>query len=163
MANVLVEGFGSGLRAQPASAAAARRPAWSGRMTAPLSHAVPDAWHPAALAGIKAIHTALFVVIAAAIGLFVWDGLAGRPRRRSLYALGVALAETAVYVSNNQVCPLTPVAEELGAERGSVVDMFLPAWAARRIPLVASVALLGGVVLNARAALGHRSVTPLNG
>jgi hypothetical protein len=111
------------------------------------------------LAGIKVIHTALFAVIAAAIGLFAWDGMAGRPRQRSARALGVALAETAVYVSNNQVCPLTPLAGALGAERGSVVDMFLPAWAARRIPLVASVALLGGVVLNARAVLGHRSAT----
>jgi hypothetical protein len=159
VASVLIEGSCIGLRVQTAEAKAARRPAWSGRMTAPLSRAIPRGWRPAALAGIKVIHTALFAVIAAAIGLFAWDGMAGRPRQRSAYALGVALAETAVYVSNNQVCPLTPLAEELGAERGSVVDMFLPARAARRIPLVASVALLGGVVLNARAVLGHRSAT----
>ncbi len=134
-----------------------RRPAWSGRLTGSLSASIPYAWRPVALVAIKSLHTALFAFIAGAIALFAWDGLVGRPRRRSVYALSVALAETAVYVSNNQVCPLTPVAEELGAERGSVVDMFLPAWAARRIPVVASLTLVGAVILNARAALHRRS------
>ncbi|MGH2357012.1 MAG: hypothetical protein ACRDGJ_03240, partial [Candidatus Limnocylindria bacterium] len=55
------------------------------------------------------------------------------------------------YVSNNQVCPLTPLAEEIGAERGSVVDNFLPDWAARRIPIVAGSAALLALFLNLRA------------
>jgi hypothetical protein len=59
--------------------------------------------------------------------------------------------ETAVYASNNQVCPLTPLAEELGAARGSVVDIFLPAWAAKRIPLVAGSAALFALIFNVRA------------
>jgi hypothetical protein len=63
----------------------------------------------------------------------------------------MVVAETALYVSNNQVCPLTPLAEELGAARGSVVDIFLPSWAARRIPLVAGTAALLALVLNIRA------------
>lgn len=61
------------------------------------------------------------------------------------------LAESALYLSNNQVCPLTPLAEEFGAERGSVVDMFLPAAAARQIPLVAGSAAVIALVLNLRA------------
>jgi hypothetical protein len=65
-------------------------------------------------------------------------------------ALSVALAESAIYVSNNQVCPLTPLAEELGAERGSVVDIFLPDWFSRRIPLAGSGALILGLVLHLR-------------
>ena len=56
-----------------------------------------------------------------------------------------------LYVSNNQVCPLTPLAEEFGAERGSVVDMFLPAGVARRIPLVAGSAAMLALVLNLRS------------
>jgi hypothetical protein len=68
----------------------------------------------------------------------------------------VALAETAIYASNNQVCPLTPLAEELGAERGSVVDIFLPDWFSRRIPLLGSAAMVLGLVLNLRAWLGRR-------
>lgn len=103
------------------------------------------------LAAIKALHTVIFVSIGAAVALFVWDGVRGRPRRRTAAALGVALGEAAVYVSNNQVCPLTPLAEELGAERGAVADMFLPDWASRRIPVVSILALLAGAALNLRA------------
>ena len=68
----------------------------------------------------------------------------------------MALGETAIYVSNNQVCPLTPLAEELGAERGSVADIFLPDCVARRIPLFAGGALLLGLALNGHALLRTR-------
>jgi hypothetical protein len=132
-----------------------RRPAWSEPLTRPLGRLVPATWRPAALAAIKAIHTVIFASIGAAIGLFVWDGIRQRPGRRAAYALGIALAESGIYVSNNQVCPLTPLAEEFGAERGAIVDMFLPGWAARRIPLFGTAALLLGLVLNARALVNH--------
>jgi len=128
-----------------------RSPTWSHLLTAPAGRAIPARWRPATLWSIKAIHTVLFVSIGAAILVFVWDGLTGRPRRRTATALGIALGETAVYLSNNQVCPLTPLAEELGAESGSVVDIFLPDAVARRIPLVSGTALLTGVALNLRA------------
>ena len=41
--------------------------------------------------------------------------------------------------------------EELGAAQGSMVDIFLPSWAARRIPLVAGSAALLALALNVRA------------
>ena len=114
------------------------------------------------LAAIKAIHTVLFASISGAIAWFLVDGVRQRPSRGGVLALAVAIGETAVYVSNNQVCPLTPLAEEVGAERGSVVDIFLPDWAARRIPVVAGSALLLGVMLNMvavarRAGIGSRA------
>jgi hypothetical protein len=130
-----------------------RTPTWSGVFTRPLARIVPDAWRPGVLAAIKGLHTGLFVSIGGAIVLFVWDGLRGRPGRRAATAFGIAMAETAVYVSNNQVCPLTPLAEELGAEHGAVADMFLPDWASRRIPLISTAALVLGIVLNLRALL----------
>src|SRR5690606_38939993 len=101
----------------------------------------------------KAVHTAIFFSISAAVALTVWDGLRGRPSRRTAIAGGVVLGETLVYISNNQVCPLTPVAEEFGAERGSVVDLFLPAAVARHIPLVAGSAAVLALALNLRALL----------
>ena len=128
-----------------------RTPAWSHRLTEPAGRAIPPAWRPATLWSIKAVHTLLFASIGAAIVLFVWDGLRGRPGRRTASALAIALGETAVYLSNNQVCPLTPLAEELGAESGSVVDIFLPDAVARRIPLVSGTALVAGIALNLRA------------
>ena len=48
---------------------------------------------------------------------------------------------------------MTPLAEDLGAEDGSVADIFLPEWASRRIPLIGAAALLLGVALHLVAAL----------
>ena len=108
-----------------------RQPIWSGALTRPLAAWIRPEWRPTALTTIRAIHTVLFISIGSAIALFTWDGLRQKPRRRAAYALGIALGEAGVYVSNNQVCPLTPLAEELGAERGAVVDLYLPGWAAQ--------------------------------
>jgi hypothetical protein len=132
-----------------------RQPVWSGAITAPLTKIIPSERRPQALAAIKAIHTVIFFSIASAVVLTLWDGMRGRPGRSTAIAGGVVLAESALYVSNNQVCPLTPLAEEFGAERGSVVDIFLPEWAARRIPLVAGSAAVLALVLNLRALRGQ--------
>lgn len=135
-----------------------RSPIWSQLFTDPMARHTPAAWRPAVLAAIKGIHTAIFASVGAAIALFVWDGIRQRPGRRAVGALGVAVVEAAVYVSNNQVCPLTPLAEEMGADRGSVADMFLPDWASRRIPLVSVSALIIGLGLHLWG-LAHRSRT----
>ena len=128
-----------------------QQPAWSGPMTAPLVRLIPADRQVEALTAIKAIHTAIFASIAGAILLALWDGVRGQPRRRTAIAGGMVVVETAIYISNNQVCPLTPLAEDLGAARGSVVDIFLPAWAASRIPIVAGSAALLALILNLRA------------
>jgi hypothetical protein len=130
---------------------AKREPVWSGAMTSPLATRIPPDRRGQVLSAIKAVHTAIFFSITGAILLTVWDGLRGRPRRRTAVAGGMVLAESAVFVSNNQVCPLTPLAEQLGAGRGSVVDIFLPDWAARRIPVVAGSAAVLALVLNLSA------------
>ena len=135
---------------------AARQPTWSGYLTRPMARWIPGAWRQEALTSIKGIHTAIFVSVFAAVVLTLWDGLRGRPTRCTAIAGGVVVAESVLYVSNNQVCPLTPLAEELGADRGSVVDLFMPASMARRIPLVSASAALLALILNARALLRGR-------
>ena len=128
----------------------ARQPVWSGAITAPLAAVIPPDRRDTALTAIKAIHTAIFFSIFAAVLLTLWDGLLGRPTRRTAIAGSMVVAESVAYVSNNQVCPLTPLAEEFGASSGSVVDLYLPAWLARRIPLIAGSASLAALVLNVR-------------
>ncbi len=128
-----------------------REPTWSGWLTGPLAARIPDGARPAALAAIKGIHTAAFFSIAGCIAVYVWEGLRGRAGRRAAASLAVALSEAAVYLSNNQVCPLTPLAEELGAQNGAVVDMYLPASLSRRIPLVSTATLIAGLALSVRA------------
>ena len=125
-------------------------------MTVPLARVVPIGWRPAVLTAIKGIHTAILASVGACILVFVWEGFRQRPGRRAAVALGVTLAETAIFASNNQVCPLTPLAEELGAPRGSVADIFLPDWASSRIPIISGSILALGLVLNASAWLRGR-------
>ena len=118
-----------------------------------MARRIPEAWRHQTLAIIKGIHTAIFFSIFAAVVVTVWDGLRGRPGTRTAIAGTAVLLESALYVSNNQVCPLTPLAEEFGADRGSVVDLYLPAGVARRITLVAGSSATLALVLNLRALL----------
>jgi len=126
-----------------------RQPIWSDRLTLPLASSIPRQRRPAALRAIRAIHTAAFFAIAACIAVFDWDGLRGRPGRRAWLAAGVAIGESLTYVSNNQVCPLTPLAEELGARSGTVTDLYLPKGVSDRVPLIGGSALVVGVALHA--------------
>jgi len=123
----------------------------SGALTTPLATLIRPQWRPAALTTIRAIHTVIFASVGAAILLVVWDGLWQRPAPRTLAAGAVVLAKSAIFVSNNQVCPLTPLAEQLGATRGSVADIFLPDRFSRRIPVIGGSAMILGLALNARA------------
>ncbi len=124
---------------------------WSDRVTTPLAAAVPPRWRPAALVAVKAIHTAIFVSVGGMIVLMLWDGISGRPGRRGVLAGTVVLAESAIYASNDRVCPLTPLAVQLGAGSGAIADIFLPDWFSRRIPVIGGSAFALGVVLQARA------------
>jgi len=137
-------------------ARAGRRPVWSRSITKPLAAKIPVRWRPAAVRAIKAAHTAIFFSMAGLILLFTWDGIRGRPRPRTAIAASLALTETAVFASNNLVCPLSPLAEELGASSGSVTDIYLPDWLSRRIPLISGSVLVLGLVLNGRAVCGDR-------
>lgn len=127
-----------------------RHARWSGGLTTRLARVIPDRCRGATLGAIKAIHTVVFLSVASLIVLFAWDGARRHAGLRTTIAVTIALAEATVYVSNNQVCPLTPLAEELGAENGSVTDILLPIWISRRIPLVSGSVLVLGILLNLR-------------
>lgn len=107
-----------------------------------------DLGRQVALAGVKSIHTAAFLVISAAIAVVAFDGLRGRPSGRTGVAASIALTECVVFAANGFVCPLTPLAERLGARRGSVTDIFLPDIVARNLTPVATPILAVGLVAN---------------
>jgi len=121
-----------------------------------LAAHVPPRRRPAALRAIRIFHTAAFLVISACIALFAWDGIRNRPGRRAGLAAIVAVAESLTYASNNQVCPLTPLAEELGATSGTVTDIYLPRAVSERVPLLGVSALLIGATLHVLAIRGRR-------
>jgi hypothetical protein len=91
----------------------------------------------------------VFAGIALALTIVAWDGARQRSQRRTAVAAAIALGETAIYVGNGSTCPLTRIAERLGAERGSVADIYLPAKFARRLPVIAGGTFATGLVLNA--------------
>lgn len=123
-----------------------RQPVWSDTLTVPLAAVIPVGRRTLALRAIKAFHTAAFVAISGAIVVFTWEGMRGRRGPVARAAASIAVAETIVYATNNQVCPLTPLAEQLGATSGSVTDIYLPACISERIPLVGGSVLLVGLV-----------------
>ncbi len=98
---------------------------------------------------VKSVHTVAFAVIAASILVVFFDGLRRGPTRSTAVASAIALAECGVYAANGFVCPLTPMAERLGATRGSVSDIFLPDWLARNLTWIATPILVAGLALNA--------------
>lgn len=124
---------------------ARRRPLWSDKLTQPIARRVPEHRRPTAVRAIRSVHTAAFALIAGCILVFTWDAIRGRDGHRSLVTAGIAIAETVIYGSNNQVCPLTPLAEELGAESGTVTDIYLPRAVSDRIPMLGGSALLLGL------------------
>jgi hypothetical protein len=116
-----------------------------------LASRIPPRRRPAALRAIRIVHTAAFFAIAGCIAVVDWDGIRKRPGRRASLAACIALAETLTYTSNNQVCPLTPLAEELGATSGTVTDLYLPKAVSDRVPLIGGSALIIGAALHALA------------
>jgi hypothetical protein len=110
-----------------------------------------------AIIGVKLVHTGIVLAELAAIGWLVLTGLVGRRDRSVAIAAGAVAVEAAVFVANDRVCPLTPLAERLGASSGSVSDIFLPEALARMIPVWSTALLVLAGVLPARSLLRRRS------
>lgn len=110
----------------------------------------------ASLAAVRALHTAVFFVELASIGWLVVSGWIGRRDRSVAIAAGLVGAEGVVFVANAGICPLTPLAERLGARRGSVSDIFLPDVVARTIPQWSTALVSLAVVLHLRSVRAAR-------
>jgi hypothetical protein len=100
----------------------------------PSPSEAPAGGSDAALRAVKAIHTLAWFSIEACMGYVLYAGFARRSDRRAGIAAGVVATESLIFAGNGFRCPLTQVAERLGAERGSVTDIYLPRWFARNLP-----------------------------
>jgi hypothetical protein len=83
------------------------------------------------LAGIKLLHTAIWLFFA---GCIVAIPIAGARRQFLLAAVltGLVLIECAVLAVNRCRCPLTSLAGRYTEERADNFDIYLPLWLARR-------------------------------
>ena len=87
----------------------------------------------AALRAVKAIHTLAWFSIETCMAYVLYAGFARRSDRRAGIAAAMVAAESLIFAGNGFRCPLTQVAERLGAERGSVTR-HLPAPVVRPQP-----------------------------
>ena len=107
---------------------------------------------------IAAAHTLIWLSIEACVVYVLGAGLAGRSDRSVAIAGGIVAAETLVFAANGFRCPLTDLAEAQGATRGSVTDIYLPAWFARNLPAIPVPIILLAVVLHHRNMRSRRPV-----
>ena len=104
----------------------------------------------ARLAAVKVVHTLAWFSIESCMLYLLYSGLVGRSDRRAAVAGAVVAGEIAVFAGNGFRCPLTDVAERMGAESGSVTDIYLPAWLAHNLPAIHVPLVLAAVFLHTR-------------
>jgi hypothetical protein len=92
----------------------------------------------ALIAVIKAVHSIIFLSMAASILYTLYSGLTNRISRLTAASIAAVIGEGLVFLKNDGRCPLTDLVENLGSEHGSVSDIFLPTRFAERIPVLFS-------------------------
>ncbi len=107
------------------------------------------------LVAVKALHSLIFFVLQSAIAYLVYTGLKGQTNRRTAIASAVVGGECLIYAANGFRCPLTGLAENLGAARGSVTDIFLPKWLASNIARIYGPLFALALCLHARNLVGR--------
>ena len=89
-----------------------------------------------ALVAVRTIHTVLWLIIEASTAHLLITGITKRTDRGAAIAGAIVATESVVFAANGFRCPLTELAESRGAKSGSVTDIYLPSWFARRLPVI---------------------------
>jgi hypothetical protein len=102
---------------------------------------------------VKLVHTLIFVVLSGCVLYILASGAFDRVTAWTWVAVVAIVVEGVVLAANGGKCPLTAVAERLGAADGQVADIFLPRWFADRIfPICGALYVIGCVIVAARFA-----------
>ena len=100
--------------------------------------------------GVKAVHSVAFFILQSAIIYLVYKGLRGESDRHAAMSAVLVGGECAIYAGNGFRCPLTGLAEDLGAESGQVTDIFLPKWLADNIANIYGPLFAVGLIIHGR-------------
>jgi hypothetical protein len=117
-----------------------------------------DPWRKRALVAIRVVHSLVFFGEELSVGYLLYAGLTKRQGRAAKVAAGAIAAESLIYFGNGQHCPLSGLAEELGADHVSVTDIYLPRWIAMRIFTYNAPLVVLAAVLHARVFLARRAM-----
>ncbi len=102
---------------------------------------------------VKLVHTLIFVVLSGCVLYILASGAFDHVTTWTWVAIVAIVVEGLILAANGGKCPLTKVAEQLGAADGSVADIFLPRWFADRIfPICGTLYLIGCAVVAFRLA-----------
>jgi len=96
---------------------------------------------------IKFIHSLIFWWQVACLAYLLYAGITGTFNIVVLIALVSILLNGLLLLLNKGVCPFTTLAENQGAEKGSVTDIFLPGFIARNVFRVTAPLFCGEVIL----------------
>ena len=97
---------------------------------------------------VKAVHSAIFLVMVAAIAYLLYAGITDHDGWPSIVAFALPALEGVVFFGNRMRCPLTDLAESLGDEHGAVTDIFMPkAIAERTFEIFTPLYLAGGALM----------------
>jgi hypothetical protein len=78
------------------------------------------------LVWVRALHTAIYVVMACASLVLLYAGVSGAHGRWLWIAGGLVAIESVIFATYGLRCPLTAVAARYGAAEEGVADTFLP-------------------------------------
>ncbi len=93
--------------------------------------------HPeAVLMAIKSIHTLAWFSIESCMVYLLYAGFTKRSDRSVAVAAVVVGGECLIFAANGFHCPFTKLAVSLGADSGSVTDIYLPRWFAHYLPVI---------------------------
>jgi hypothetical protein len=112
---------------------------------------------------IKAIHTLAWFSIESCMVYVLYAGFAKRSDWRAAVAAAVVGGESLIFAANGFRCPLTQLADSLGAEGGSVTDIYLPGWFAHNLPAIHVPLIVLAAFLHGRNLLQQRKLRPESG
>ncbi|CAN5147937.1 hypothetical protein BH11PSE2_BH11PSE2_17920 [soil metagenome] len=75
---------------------------------------------------VRALHTAIYLVMASASFALLYAGVTGAHGPWLWWVAGLVAAESVVFIGSGFKCPLTAIAVKNGATRQGVADTFLP-------------------------------------
>jgi hypothetical protein len=81
---------------------------------------------------VRAVHTAIYLIMAAASFALLYAGLTGAGGVWLWWCAGLVAFEAVVFTASGLRCPLTAIAVQHGATRQGVGDTFLPERMTRR-------------------------------
>lgn len=107
------------------------------------------------LALVRAVHTAIYVVMATACLALLYAGVTGATGTWLLIAMGLVGVECVVFIASGMKCPLTAVAVRYGATPEKGFDTFFPERLTRHtLTVFGPIIVAGFLLLGARALWG---------